>query len=165
MTPRHGTRGCREESGQGPAASSSAPPSSRHAGGTRARFEKRTGGPPAGLFDMSNKHDGSAGGFGRSTERGAKGPRSQTERGKTRSSVVTQGAEAVPELCSRLSKLPRNSGLHLTILPHRSNEVLARREKAGPKACSPTKRSEGARARHQRREVVERGAGGLNAPR
>ena len=43
---------------------------------------------------------------------GAKKPRSQTERGKTRSSVVTQGAEAVPELCSRLSKLPRNSGLH-----------------------------------------------------
>ena len=81
---------------------------------------------------MSNKHDGSAGGFGRSTERGEKGPRSQTERGKTRSSVVTQGAEAVPELCSRLSKLPRNSGLHLTILPHRSNEVLARREKARP---------------------------------
>ena len=86
---------------------------------------------------MSNKHDGSAGGFGRSTERGEKGPRSQTERGKTRSSVVTQGAEAVPELCSRLSKLPRNSGLHLTILPHRSNEVLARREKAGPRPALP----------------------------
>ena len=152
MTPRQGTRGCREETvGKDlPPVPLRLLPAATQAALARASRSAREARQQASLTiaRQSNKHDGSAGGFGRSTEPGRKGPRGQTERAR-HVPVVThvqgaRGAEAALMINFALGSqnCPEYSGLHLTILPRRSNEVLARREKAGPKACSPTKRSD-----------------------